>query len=55
MRPRFELLDRPLLDRILEEAFALLMNPGVKVSTPEAAELLATAGARVEDGVAHIP
>ena len=55
MRPRFELLDRPLLDRILEEAFALLMDPGVKVSTPEAAELLASAGARVEDGVAHIP
>ncbi len=55
MRPMLALLDRPLLDRILEESFALLMNPGVKVGTVEAAQLLASAGAQVEDGVAHIP
>jgi trimethylamine--corrinoid protein Co-methyltransferase len=55
VKPRLELLDRALLDRILEEAFALLMNPGVKVGTVEAAQLLTSAGAGVEDGVAHIP
>jgi trimethylamine:corrinoid methyltransferase-like protein len=55
VKPRLELLDRALLDRILEKAFALLMNPGVKVGTLEAAQLLTSAGAGVEDGVAHIP
>jgi trimethylamine---corrinoid protein Co-methyltransferase len=55
VKPRFELLDRALIDRILEEAFALLMDPGIKVGTPEAAQLLASAGARVADGIAHIP
>jgi trimethylamine---corrinoid protein Co-methyltransferase len=55
MKPKLELLDRPLLDRILEEAFALLMDPGVKVSAPEAADLLVSGGALVSDGVAHIP
>jgi trimethylamine---corrinoid protein Co-methyltransferase len=55
VNPRLELLDRALLDRILDEAFSLLMNPGVKVGTVEAAHLLASAGAGVEDGVAHIP
>ncbi|MGC2196174.1 MAG: trimethylamine methyltransferase family protein [Terriglobales bacterium] len=55
MRPTLALLDRPLLDRILEEAFVLLMNPGVQVATLEATQLLTSAGAEVEDGVAHIP
>lgn len=31
------------------------MDPGVKVGTPEAADLLASAGARVKDGIAHMP
>jgi trimethylamine--corrinoid protein Co-methyltransferase len=55
MRAKLELLDRSLLDRILAEAFALLMDPGVKVSASEAEDLLDAAGARVEQGVAHIP
>jgi len=55
MRPTLTLLDSPLIERILEEAFALLMDPGVKVGTSEAIELLSSAGARVENGVAHIP
>ena len=55
MKPKLELLDRALLDRILREAFCLLMEPGVKVGDPEAARVLLSAGARVEDGVAHIP
>ena len=54
MRPRFSLLDPALLGRILEEAFTLLMRPGVRVHGA-AAELLASAGAVVEAGVAHIP
>lgn len=55
MRPRLELLGRALVPRILEEAFELLMSPGARVGTDEAQQLLARAGARVEDGVAHIP
>jgi trimethylamine:corrinoid methyltransferase-like protein len=55
VKPKLELLDRALLDRILQEAFTLLMEPGVKVGDPEAARVLLRAGARVEDGVAHIP
>jgi trimethylamine--corrinoid protein Co-methyltransferase len=55
MNPKLELLDRPLLDRILEEAFALLLDPGVKVSELEAVDLLDSAGARIHDGVARIP
>lgn len=55
MRPRLELLDRELLDRTLDEAFKLLQTVGTKVGSPEARELLASAGARIEDGVAHLP
>ncbi len=55
MRPKLELLDRQLLERILQEAFELITTPGVKVATPKARDLLASAGARIEDGVAHIP
>jgi trimethylamine:corrinoid methyltransferase-like protein len=55
VKPKLELLDRVLLERILGEAFALMMDPGVKVGDPEAARLLRTAGASVEDGIAHIP
>jgi trimethylamine--corrinoid protein Co-methyltransferase len=50
-----ELLDHDLVDRILSEAFTLLMEPGVRVATPEAQSLIAGAGARVAEGVAHIP
>lgn len=55
MRPKFQLLDRMLIARILDEAFSLLKTPGVKVGSPAAAELLACGGARVESGTAHIP
>ncbi|PYX41628.1 MAG: hypothetical protein DMG81_03215 [Acidobacteria bacterium] len=55
MRPNLAVLDVSLIDRILQEAFSLLMNPGVKVGTIEAAELLSSGGARLENGVAHIP
>lgn len=55
MQPKLELLDRELIERILGEAFELMMEPGVKVQASIARELLAEAGCRVEDNVAHIP
>ncbi len=54
MRPRLELLEKTLVERILDEAFQLLREPGVRVADA-AAELLAEADAPVETGVAHIP
>ncbi|MDZ4862078.1 MAG: trimethylamine methyltransferase family protein [Gemmatimonadota bacterium] len=55
MRTRLQLLDQALLDRILGEAFALLMEPGVRVQAVVAQQLLAAHGATVADGVARIP
>ena len=55
MQPKLELLDRELVERILGEAFELLMKPGVKVQLPLARELLASAGAHIEGEVAYIP
>jgi len=55
MQPKIRLLDDELVERILSEAFELMMDPGIKVQAPAAVELLASAGARVEDGIAHIP
>ena len=54
MRPKVELLDTPLIERILGEAFQLIENPGVRIA-PYVMELLSAAGARVDGDVAHIP
>ena len=54
MRPKLELLDKPLIERMLGEAFQLINNPGVRVA-PCAVELLNAAGTTVKNGVAHIP
>jgi trimethylamine--corrinoid protein Co-methyltransferase len=54
MTPTLVLLDTPTIEKVLAEAFKLIQNPGVKVA-PVAGEILAAAGARVADGVAHIP
>ena len=54
MRPKLELLDKPLIERILEEAFQLIEDPGVRVAR-YVEELLRSAGITVKDGVAHIP
>ena len=54
MRPKFQLLDGALVERILGEAFELIENPGVRVA-PYVVELLQAAGISVRDGVAHIP
>ncbi len=53
MRPKFELLDKPLIERILAEAFQLIEDPGVRVA-PYVVDLLRAAGVAVTDGVAHI-
>ncbi len=55
MRPKLELLERELVERVLGEAFDLMLNPGVKVQAAEARELLAAHGARVEGEVARVP
>ena len=54
MRPRLELLDRLLLDRIVAEALQLIEQPGARVS-PHVVDLLRDAGVRVDNGVAHLP
>jgi len=54
MRPKFQLLDQALIERILEEAFHLLEDPGVRVAS-SVTEMLRAAGITVKDGVAHIP
>ncbi len=54
MRPRIQLLTPELVGRILCEAFELLMSPGVRVGSAPVVDLLRSAGAAVNDGVAHI-
>jgi trimethylamine---corrinoid protein Co-methyltransferase len=54
MRPRFQLLDKTLIERIIGEAFQLIRRPGVRVA-PYVVGLLQDAGIEVDDGVAHIP
>jgi trimethylamine--corrinoid protein Co-methyltransferase len=54
MRPKFELLDRPLIERMLDEALQLIEDPGVRVA-PYVEDLLRAAGVTVKGGVAHIP
>jgi len=57
MQPKIELLNQELISRILDEAFQLMLKPGIKVQSPEARKLLAGAGATVdnETEVAYIP
>jgi trimethylamine:corrinoid methyltransferase-like protein len=55
VRPKLELLEPELVDRVLGEAFELLLNPGVKVQSSEARDLLAQAGATIDGEIAHIP
>ena len=57
MQPKLNLLSEELVKQILEEGFALLMNPGIQVKNDEALSLLANAGAEVdlENKVAKIP
>lgn len=57
MQPRLELLSEELIERVLDEAFQILMDPGIKVHLPEARNLLAESGVRVNEAheVVYIP
>ncbi len=57
MQPKLQILSPDLPSRVLEEAFTLMMHPGIKVLLPEARALLAEAGAQIDENVevAHIP
>ncbi len=55
MNLKLELFDTNLVNRILEEAFQLLMSPGVRVSDDEATRLLISRGIKIDDGIARIP
>jgi trimethylamine--corrinoid protein Co-methyltransferase len=57
MQPSISLLSDELVKKILDEAYLLLINPGIKVQSPAAMQLLEEAGARVdrEAEVVHIP
>ncbi|MCQ3937354.1 MAG: hypothetical protein DPW18_09935 [Chloroflexi bacterium] len=49
MQPKLSLLDDALITRILDEACQLLLKPGIKVQNAEARQLLAEAGAQVDE------
>lgn len=57
MRPKLEFLTPDLIGQILDEAFQLMLKPGIKVQYAEARQLLAAAGADVDEDaeVARIP
>jgi trimethylamine--corrinoid protein Co-methyltransferase len=57
LRPRLRFLSQDTIERVIAEAYALLMDPGVRVHSPRALELLAERGAQVdfEAQVARIP
>jgi trimethylamine:corrinoid methyltransferase-like protein len=57
IRPKLEFLSPETVDRAIDEAYDLLLNPGVRVHYDEALKLLADAGAAVdtESRVAKIP
>jgi trimethylamine--corrinoid protein Co-methyltransferase len=57
MQPKLELLSAELVHRILDEAFQLMQEPGIKVQSAEARALLEEAGCTVDHTfeVVHIP
>jgi len=55
LQPKLELLTYDLIARILDEAFQLMQNPGIKVQSEEAHDLLIHAGATAEGDVVTIP
>jgi trimethylamine---corrinoid protein Co-methyltransferase len=55
VRPKLELLDRTFVGRIVDEAFQLLAETGIRVDTPAVVETLRGAGAKAADGMARIP
>lgn len=57
MQPNITLLSDELIKRVLDEAFQLLLKPGIKVQSADARQLLIEAGVPVDEDteVAHIP
>jgi len=57
MQPKLSLLDEELIARIIEEAYQLMIQPGIKVQNAEARKLLEEAGASVDEEtmIARIP
>lgn len=57
MQPKLSLLDNELIERIIEEAYQLMIKPAIKVQNAEARQLLADAGAPVDEEtmIARIP
>ena len=57
MQPKLELLSSELTSRILDEAFQLMMNPGIRVLSQQARDLLTAAGVQIDatTNVARIP
>ena len=55
MSSKLSILDSTQLARILDDAFHLLLSPGIKIESAEASELLCSAGAIVQDGRVRIP
>ena len=57
MQPKLSLLTDDLIARILDEAYQLLLKPGIKVQNEEARQLLSAAGAEINEEtlVARIP
>lgn len=57
MQPNLSLLSPDLVEQIKDEAFQLLVEPGIKVKHPQARALLAAAGASLDEAreVARIP
>ncbi len=49
MQPKLSLLNDDLIGRIVEEAYQLMIKPGIKVQNAEARQLLADAGAQVDE------
>ncbi len=57
MQPQLRILSSELIPQIIDEAFQLMINPGIKVQLKEARQILAQAGAQVDEDqqVVHIP
>lgn len=55
LQPKLALLTYDLMARILDEAFQLMIQPGIKVQSEEARKLLTQAGARADGDVVQIP
>jgi trimethylamine---corrinoid protein Co-methyltransferase len=55
MQPKLELLSNDIVARILDEAFQLMLEPGIKIQSPAARALLADARAGIDGEIARIP